>query len=123
MIGLETTLWTAGVIVLFAVALVAFVLLHAARNRDLRLMRCPETGSLALVETARVARAGETTSSVTVRTCDLWPERKCCARGCLERYDETAPGHRISVKALRPFAPSTRAERFGRAVAPEMHTE
>jgi hypothetical protein len=120
-ISLETVVWTAGLIGLGAVALVVFARLHAIWN--LRLMRCPETGSIALVDTARVARAGEAASTVTVRSCDLWPERKCCARGCLERYEETAPGGRIRVAALRPFAPGARGEAVRRPVAPGMHAE
>jgi hypothetical protein len=35
--------------------------------------------------------------------CELWPERKICARSCLVRYKETEPGFRINLHALRPF--------------------
>jgi hypothetical protein len=103
MINLTTMVWTAALVALGAGALFVFARLREARN--LRLMRCPESGSLALVKTARVAGRGETAAAITVQSCDLWPERNCCARGCLERYDETAPGYPTRVDALRPFAP------------------
>ena len=102
MISLETTVWTAGLIALGAVAALVLARFYSLRNQ--RLMRCPETGSLAIVEAVCVACPGETRSAVTVRSCDLWPQGQCCARGCLKRYAETEPGYRIHVGALRPFA-------------------
>lgn len=68
-----------------------------------RLLRCPNTGCVAFVEAERVFRALGTMPELTVRSCELWPERKDCARGCLARYDEAAPGYRIKLEALRPF--------------------
>ncbi|MDH3287555.1 MAG: hypothetical protein OEP48_07515 [Betaproteobacteria bacterium] len=68
-----------------------------------RLLRCPETGCVAFVEAGRVFRGDGTTPELTVRSCELWPDSKDCARGCLARYDEATPGYRIKLEALRPF--------------------
>ena len=65
-----------------------------------RLMRCPEVGAIAIVDAERVSH-GEA-SGVTVRSCELWPEKKDCRRGCLVRYHETTPGC-VNLRALRPF--------------------
>lgn len=68
-----------------------------------RLLRCPEAGCVAFVEARHAFRASGKTAELTVRVCELWPDRKDCARGCLARYDEAAPDHRIKLDALRPF--------------------
>jgi hypothetical protein len=68
--------------------------------RGMRLMRCPETGSIAFVDAVRVKDGARP----IVRSCTLQPERRECGSGCLERFDETAPGYRVKVEALRPFA-------------------
>lgn len=99
--GLEIAVLIAG---LAATAAIAFFVLRTLwRVRNMRLMRCPETGAIAFVGAERVSRGEGTAPEVTVRSCELWPERKDCARGCLERYEQTAPGYRIKVEALRPF--------------------
>lgn len=38
-----------------------------------RLVRCPETGGLGLVEPDAAGR---------IRRCDLWPQKRGCAQGC-----------------------------------------
>lgn len=69
-----------------------------------RLLRCPETGALALVDVER--RGGRPTSlaSGAVVGCDLWPRNPDCARGCVaRRFDHTAARDGILLEALRPF--------------------
>lgn len=68
-----------------------------------RLLRCPNTGCVAFVEAERVFRGDGTTPELIVRACELWPDRKDCARGCLARYDEAVAGYRVKLEALRPF--------------------
>lgn len=97
-----------GVAILIAglatMAFVAFCILRSLWPvRDARLMRCPETGAIAFVAATSVSRRGGAAPEVTVRSCDLWPERKNCGRGCLVRYSQTASGYPVSVEALRPF--------------------
>ena len=81
----------------------AFVVAWLAPARNARLLRCPDTGAIAKVCTEEKWLPGRASPEVRVRWCDLWPLRKPCNRGCLKRYHETAPGHRASVEALRPF--------------------
>ena len=100
MSGLEITVSIAGSAIIAAIAI--FIVLWLAPARNKRLMRCPETGAIAFVDTG-AARGEGAAREVTVRRCDLWPEREDCARGCLVRYPQTAPGYRVNVKALRPF--------------------
>jgi hypothetical protein len=100
MTGLEIALSIAGFAGIGIIALLIVLKLGHGLNR--RLMRCPETGSVAFVQTARAA-PGADAPEVTVSWCDLWPARKECARGCLVRYPQTVPGYRVNVKALRPF--------------------
>lgn len=92
--------WLALAAAFFAVPAAALVLIE--RLSTGRLMRCPETGGVAFVD-AVPGKAGGAT--VEVRQCDLWPRRRGCAKGCLARYPETAPGRRVDLKALRPFEP------------------
>ena len=91
------------VVGLTAVVAIAFFAQTLWPLRKTRLIRCPESGSLAFVDAASVRRGEGKAPEVAVRSCDLWPERKHCNRGCLERYEQTAPGYRISVEALKPF--------------------
>ena len=98
---LETIVWIT-VIAAF-VTFGAWVIRLAGRFSSHRLMRCPETGAVTLVNVQEVARPGGKGTVPVVRRCELWPERKDCARSCLERYDETEPGFRINPHALRPF--------------------
>lgn len=93
--------WIVAIVVL--VAFGGWVMWLAARFSTDRLMRCPETGAVTLVGVREAARpAGKGTKPVVWR-CELWPERKDCAQRCLVRYNETEPGFRINLHALRPF--------------------
>lgn len=91
-----------------AIAYVAFALI-AVRLIGLasrgRLLRCPETGGVAFVEVDPRSAKGKS-ARTGVCECDLWPQKQGCAQGCLARYAETAPGHRVALRALRPFARS-----------------
>ena len=92
--------WLATALAFATVPAVALLLIAFATRG--RLLRCPETGSVALVEVDQNAR-GEPREAA-VRQCDLWPRRRACAQGCLARLPETAPGCGVRLKALRPFA-------------------
>lgn len=84
---------------LAAVAALAFFAIRGLLPvRNMRLMRCPETGGIAFVD----AEVGKETTP-RVQSCDLWPARKGCAQGCLARYAQTTPGFLVNVDALRPF--------------------
>jgi hypothetical protein len=98
---LEITLWIVGLAA--AGTVLFFIAWSLWPLRNARLMRCPESGSIAYVEVREVWEPGKTAATRTVTRCDLWPLRKPCDRGCLRRYDETAPGRRVNVNALRPF--------------------
>lgn len=101
MTSLETAAWMLGIAMLATLALVVYRMVTQLRN--LTLMRCPETGAVTLVGVeAAPGRAGNA-PRLTVRQCDLWPERRNCGRGCLARYPETKPGYRVNLDALRPF--------------------
>jgi hypothetical protein len=68
-----------------------------------RLMRCPETGSITLVDVALASRGAGKAPEAQVQRCALWPEKASCAQGCLSRHAETLPGCRVNLHALRPF--------------------
>ena len=84
------------------VALAVYAYWLAWRVCKDRLMRCPETDAITLVGVAPDSRRAGT-SGVEVQRCRLWPDRANCARGCLARYGETAPGCWVNLEALRPF--------------------
>ena len=69
-----------------------------------RLMRCPETGSVALVDVdAQQYQSGQAIQKAVVQ-CDLWPKKRGCAQGCLARYPETSPElGEVRLQALAPF--------------------
>lgn len=91
--------WMAAALAFVAFPVVALLLIvFAARGR---LLRCPEAGSVALVEVEQGAH-GEPRGA-GVRQCDLWPQRHACAQGCLRRFAETSPGYRVRLEALRHF--------------------
>jgi hypothetical protein len=99
--GLEMAVLLVG---LAAVVTVAFFVAHALWPvRRMRLMRCPETGTIAFVNAASMSRGEGKAPAIAVRSCELWPRRQHCARDCLERYEEAAPGFSVKVEALRPF--------------------
>lgn len=92
------------ILVIAAIAALAVLIRWALwRVKGARLMRCPEEGSIAIVTADRVTPRSGGKPEVRVRSCELWPRRKECARGCLARYAETTPGYRINAAALRPF--------------------
>lgn len=71
-----------------------------------RVMRCPETDAVGLVDVDLVQTANRETVGLKVRRCDLWPDRQGCARGCLLRYSgysETAVWYRVGLEELRRF--------------------
>lgn len=97
----EVTLW---IIVIAATGTVLFFIAWSLWPlRNARLMRCPQSGSIAYVSIQDRWLPGKTAPVQVVTRCDLWPLRKPCNRGCLARYHETAPGRRVNVEALRPF--------------------
>lgn len=67
------------------------------------LVRCPETGGLGLVELEPAAERGAQAPAHRIRRCDLWPQRRACAQGCLVRDGATAVCYGIDLKALRPW--------------------
>ena len=98
---LEVALWIIGLAVTGTVVLFLAWSLWPVRNA--RLMRCPESGAIAYVSLRERWLPGKVAPVPSVTRCDLWPLRKPCSRGCLARYHETMPGHRVNVEALRPF--------------------
>ena len=88
--------------VAFAVVVFAAIVLLWLVSRA-RLMRCPETGSVAFVDADPLAIANGETAQIRVRRCDLWPKRQGCTQRCLVRYSETALGYQVGLEALRPF--------------------
>jgi hypothetical protein len=100
-----TILATLGWIVMIAalVATGAWVIWLAGRFSSDRLMRCPETGAITLVGIHEATQLDGKGTAPVVWRCELWPERKICARSCLVRYKETEPGFRINLHSLRPF--------------------
>ena len=95
--------WTVAIAAFLALALyVGWIVWRAQRDR---LMRCPETGSITLVGIEPAARGDGKAPGVEVQRCGLWPEKQDCDQGCLARHEETAPGHKVNLHALRPFKP------------------
>ena len=68
-----------------------------------RLVRCPETGGIGFVDVALPAAGRRQEARPEIRRCDLWPQRKGCAQGCLARHPETAARYRVDLNALHPF--------------------
>ena len=68
-----------------------------------RLVRCPETDGIGFVDVALSVDARRQEATAGIRHCDLWPQRKGCAEGCLARHPETAARYSVDLKALRPF--------------------
>lgn len=101
MTDIATAGWMVGVVASLALALyVGWIAWRVGKNR---LMRCPETGAVTLVGIEADSRHAGKTPAVKVERCALWPDEMGCARGCLARYDETSPGFRVNLDALRPF--------------------
>ena len=100
--GASIALLAAGLV---SFIVVAFFVAHVLWPvRRMSLMRCPETGTIAFVDAGCAPRADGKAPAPTVRSCELWPKRSHCARGCLERYEAAAPGLlHVKSDALRPF--------------------
>ena len=104
-----TSLAQISAIVLLALAAVAFLNSIFENAQRKRLMRCPDTGAVAFVGADTISRGDGKAPEVLVHSCEFWPERKDCARGCLARFYETAPGYRVRPDTLRPFEPPPQA--------------
>lgn len=99
---MTTVGWLAALAVLVVGAFYVYRL--TGRLSKDRLMRCPETGAIALVGVERRSSPDGGGRDVEVEHCGLWPEKAGCAQNCLERYDETSPGVvPVNTDALRPF--------------------
>ena len=81
---------------------VAALLLVEFASRG-RLVRCPETGGIGMVELEPFPARGAQAKAPCVRRCDLWSQRQGCLQGCLDRYAAPAPRYGVDLKALRPF--------------------
>lgn len=92
--------WAAGIAAW--VVFVAYVIWISRQVWKDRLVRCPETGAVALVGVDHVSAGDGSAPRLVVRRCGLWPSRAGCARGCLARYEESA-GFAPGFNALRPF--------------------
>jgi hypothetical protein len=68
-----------------------------------RLVRCPETGGLGLVELGPTSEGSTQAPAHRIRRCDLWPQRQGCAQGCLARHGKTAAPYGVDLTALRPL--------------------
>jgi len=101
--GIGTMEWVVVIVALVTVCGLVFWLVDMYSKG--RMMRCPETGSIALIRVALAASGEGKSPKVTVKQCDLWPEKRDCAQGCLARYSETTPGYRVNPNSLRPFGP------------------
>lgn len=103
-----TDLWTllmpaAAPVIWLLISLTA--LKKLARYHTRRLLRCPETGGVAIVdvdESLSVDTAGSR-PQLRVKNCRLWPERMRCGRGCLSRCRETWGSHGFDLASLRPL--------------------
>jgi hypothetical protein len=102
MLDITTVVQIAAIAVL-ALAAVGFIDWLFEGGARKRLMRCPETGAVAFVGANAMSRGEGRPVVLMVHSCELWPARKDCARGCLARFEETTPGYRIKLDALRPF--------------------
>jgi len=90
--------WLAA-LAFIAVPLAALVLVWFASRG--RLVRCPETGGLGLVDVE--PRRGSQAPAYRIRRCDLWPRRKGCAQGCLAHPAETCGRYGVDLRVLHPL--------------------
>ena len=93
--------WAAGIAVW--VAFIVYVIWISRQVWKDRLMRCPETGAIALVGVDHASPGDGSAPMLVVRRCGLWPSRAGCDRGCLARYEESLPGFSPRLSALRPI--------------------
>ncbi|MCH7914234.1 MAG: hypothetical protein IH856_14535 [Deltaproteobacteria bacterium] len=93
MTNVWTTLAAMAVLIGWGVLIVmAFSLVERYRKR--KLLKCPETGGVSLVDiewdTPHPATPEATGKPVpTIKDCLLWPEKKGCSKGCLDNRAET----------------------------------
>jgi len=86
------------------IALTALIKLAGYRKK--RLLRCPESGSVTLVEIGENGHLPEQAPGeprLRVKNCQLWPERKGCGLGCLTRLSEGWEGYGLNLSSLKPF--------------------
>lgn len=102
MADIQQAVSVAAVVVILALAPAAAWLVQLVWKAHL--MRCPETGGVALVEMATFSLYRRT--RLGVQRCDLWPEKKRCAQGCLALYAHTAAAQTISLEPLKRFPQS-----------------
>lgn len=72
-----------------------------------RLLRCPETGGVALVSIKPIKPSADSPRKepgLRVIQCQLWPERRNCSRGCLTGYDAAAQPYGFDLLTLRRFS-------------------
>jgi hypothetical protein len=91
--------WLAA-LAFIAVPLAALVLIWFASRG--RLVRCPETGGLGLID-VEPRRRGSQAPAHRIRRCDLWPGRQGCAQGCLARQAETSGRYGADGDSLQPL--------------------
>ncbi len=103
-----TDLWTmlmpaAGPLIWLFLSFMALLKLVRYRNR--RLLRCPETGGVAIVDIEETLseRGAAGRPHLRVKTCQLWPEKKDCGRGCLSRCSGSWGSYEFDLASLRPF--------------------
>lgn len=73
--------WAVGITTLLVMgALIRWIVELVPRGR---LIRCPQTGTMAFVEIGRASRADGREPKVIVEACDLWPEQYRCKGRCL----------------------------------------
>ncbi len=96
----NTMQWLA-VLAFISVPLAALILVWFVSRG--RLVRCPETGGLGLVEVNPAPEREEHAPARRIRRCDLWPQRQDCAQGCLARHAQATAPYGVDLEALRPI--------------------
>lgn len=91
--------WVAMAFAAIAVAALAGWLVQLTA-RD-QLVRCPETGGIGVVDVVPVTAERGKSLGLSVRQCDLWPERKGCSAECLVRRPDAAADYPVDLGALR----------------------
>lgn len=96
MAGAAPTIW-------LVLAISAYIKL--GRYRTTRLVRCPESRGVSLVDIEETTSADPTGARphLRVKNCGLWPERGSCGRGCLIRCSQTWGNYGFDLASLRPL--------------------
>ena len=81
--------WTAGVVIWLAIALYVWWITWRV-GKD-RLMRCPETGSIALVGVESDTRASGKAPGVKVQRCVLWPKKWAASKNASRATQRRLP--------------------------------